>query len=44
MDHVVIKDIKIVSKMLQNLEEIKGEVKFKAPIILTAPTQYYRRT
>ena len=31
-------DIKIVSKMLKNLEEIHGEVVFKAPLVLTAPT------
>ena len=31
-------DIKIVSKMLRNLEEINGKVKFKAPLVLTAPT------
>ncbi|MEC8598975.1 MAG: bifunctional aconitate hydratase 2/2-methylisocitrate dehydratase [Bacteroidota bacterium] len=31
-------DIKIVSKMLKNLEEFQGEVKFKAPLIVTAPT------
>ena len=31
-------DIKIVAKMLRNLEEIDGKVKFKAPLILTAPT------
>ncbi len=31
-------DIKIVAKMLRNLEEINGKVEFKAPLILTAPT------
>ena len=31
-------DIKIVSKMLKNLEELHGEVVFKAPLVLTAPT------
>ena len=31
-------DIKIVSKMLRNLEEINGKVEFKAPLVLTAPT------
>ena len=31
-------DIKIVSKMLKNLEEFQGEVKFKAPLVVTAPT------
>ena len=31
-------DIKIVSKMLKNLEELNGEVVFKAPLVLTAPT------
>ncbi len=31
-------DIKIVSKMLKNLEELHGEVKFKAPLVITAPT------
>ena len=31
-------DIKIVSKMLRNLEEIHGKVEFKAPLILTSPT------
>ncbi len=31
-------DIKIVSKMLRNLEQINGKVEFKAPLILTAPT------
>ena len=31
-------DIKIVSKMLRNLEELHGEVQFKAPLVLTAPT------
>ena len=31
-------DIKIVAKMLRNLEETQGNVKFKAPLVLTAPT------
>ena len=31
-------DIKILSKMLKNLEKSKGEVKFKAPLVVTAPT------
>ena len=31
-------DIKIVAKMLRNLEEIHGNVEFKAPLVLTAPT------
>ena len=31
-------DIKIVAKMLRNLEEIHGKVEFKAPLVLTAPT------
>ena len=31
-------DIKIVAKMLRNLEEIHGKVQFKAPLVLTAPT------
>ena len=31
-------DIKIVSKILQNLEDLHGEVVFKAPLVLTAPT------
>ena len=31
-------DIKIVSKMLKNLEKFQGEVKFKAPLVVTAPT------
>ena len=31
-------DIKIVSKMLKNLEEFQGKVKFKAPLVVTAPT------
>ena len=31
-------DIKIVSKMLRNLEEVNGKVEFKAPLVLTAPT------
>ena len=31
-------DIKIVSKMLKNLEEQHGKVEFKAPLVVTAPT------
>ncbi|MAJ32792.1 MAG: bifunctional aconitate hydratase 2/2-methylisocitrate dehydratase [Flavobacteriaceae bacterium] len=31
-------DIKIVSKMLRNLEETYGKVEFKAPLVVTAPT------
>jgi aconitate hydratase 2/2-methylisocitrate dehydratase len=31
-------DIKIVAKMLKNLEDIDGKVEFKAPLVLTAPT------
>ena len=31
-------DIKIVAKMLKNLEQHYGEVKFKAPLVVTAPT------
>lgn len=31
-------DIKIVSRMLRNLEEIYGKVEFKAPLVVTAPT------
>tara|TARA_B100000579_G_scaffold123007_1_gene99042 strand:+ start:33063 stop:35861 length:2799 start_codon:yes stop_codon:yes gene_type:complete len=31
-------DIKIVAKMLKNLEENFGRVEFKAPLVLTAPT------
>ncbi|MEM6892381.1 MAG: bifunctional aconitate hydratase 2/2-methylisocitrate dehydratase [Bacteroidota bacterium] len=31
-------DIKIVSKMLRNLEEAYGKVEFKAPLVVTAPT------
>ncbi len=31
-------DLKIVSKMLRNLEETQGEVKFNAPLVVTAPT------
>ena len=31
-------DIKIVSKMLKNLEEQSGKVEFKAPLVVTAPT------
>ena len=31
-------DIKIVARMLRNLEETHGKVEFKAPLVLTAPT------
>ncbi|MGB0582763.1 MAG: aconitase family protein, partial [Limisphaerales bacterium] len=31
-------DLKIVSKMLKNLEEQKGKVEFNAPLIVAAPT------
>lgn len=31
-------DLKIVSKMLRNIEEQRGEVKFKAPLVVAAPT------
>ena len=31
-------DIKIVAKMLKNLEAIYGKVEFKAPLVVTAPT------
>ncbi len=31
-------DLQIVSKMLRNLEEAQGEVKFNAPLVVTAPT------
>ena len=31
-------DVKIVAQMLRNLESKKGEVKFNAPLVLTAPT------
>ncbi|MEL6132224.1 MAG: bifunctional aconitate hydratase 2/2-methylisocitrate dehydratase [Bacteroidota bacterium] len=31
-------DIKIVSKMLRNLEETHGKVEFGAPLVVTAPT------
>lgn len=31
-------DIKIVSKMLKNLEEQQGKVEFHAPLVVTAPT------
>ncbi|MEL6820424.1 MAG: bifunctional aconitate hydratase 2/2-methylisocitrate dehydratase [Calditrichota bacterium] len=31
-------DIKIVAKMLRNLEEYYGNIKFKAPLVVTAPT------
>jgi len=31
-------DIKIVAKMLKNLEQQQGKVEFKAPLVVTAPT------
>ncbi|MEM7105209.1 MAG: bifunctional aconitate hydratase 2/2-methylisocitrate dehydratase [Bacteroidota bacterium] len=31
-------DIKIVAKMLKNLEELYGKVEFQAPLVVTAPT------
>jgi len=31
-------DLKIVSQMLKNLEEQQGEVEFKAPLVVAAPT------
>ncbi|MDD9716681.1 bifunctional aconitate hydratase 2/2-methylisocitrate dehydratase [Dinoroseobacter sp. PD6] len=31
-------DVKIVAQMLRNLEKANGEVKFKAPLVLAAPT------
>ncbi|TYR32155.1 bifunctional aconitate hydratase 2/2-methylisocitrate dehydratase [Sphingobacterium phlebotomi] len=31
-------DLKIVSKMLRNIEEKQGEVKFNAPLVVAAPT------
>lgn len=31
-------DLKILAKMLKNLEEINGEIKFKAPLVVAAPT------
>ncbi len=31
-------DIKIVAKMLRNLEKFYGKVEFKAPLVVTAPT------
>ncbi|MBD8491004.1 bifunctional aconitate hydratase 2/2-methylisocitrate dehydratase [Echinicola sp. CAU 1574] len=31
-------DIKIVAKMLKNLEELYGKVEFKAPLVVAAPT------
>ena len=31
-------DIKIVAKMLRNLEKFHGKVEFKSPLVLTAPT------
>lgn len=31
-------DIKVVAKMLRNLEELYGKVEFKAPLVVTAPT------
>ena len=31
-------DLKVVSKMLKNLEEQQGKVEFQAPLVVTAPT------
>ena len=31
-------DIKIVTQMLRNLEKELGDVKFKAPLVVAAPT------
>jgi aconitate hydratase 2/2-methylisocitrate dehydratase len=31
-------DIKIVAQMLKNLEKLNGDVSFKAPLVVTAPT------
>lgn len=31
-------DLKILAQMLKNLEKINGEIKFKAPLIVAAPT------
>jgi aconitate hydratase 2/2-methylisocitrate dehydratase len=31
-------DLKILAQMLRNLEEIDGDVKFKAPLVVAAPT------
>ena len=31
-------DMKIVAQMLRNLEKKSGEVKFKAPLVVAAPT------
>ena len=31
-------DLKVVSKMLRNLEQQQGKVEFKAPLVVTAPT------
>ncbi len=31
-------DLKIVSQMLKNVEELQGEVKFNAPLVVAAPT------
>ena len=31
-------DIKIVARMLRNLEEINDKIEFKAPLVLTVPT------
>ncbi|MEM9249027.1 MAG: bifunctional aconitate hydratase 2/2-methylisocitrate dehydratase [Pseudomonadota bacterium] len=31
-------DIKIVAQMLRNLEEVEGDVAFKAPLVVAAPT------
>lgn len=31
-------DLKIVSQMLKNLEQVQGDVQFKAPLVVAAPT------
>lgn len=31
-------DLKILSQMLRNIEKVKGEVKFNAPLVVAAPT------
>ncbi len=31
-------DVKIVAQMLRNLEDQSGSVKFKAPLVVAAPT------
>ena len=31
-------DLKIVSQMLKNIEKSNKEIKFKAPLVVTAPT------